>query len=486
VPAASKRTIHFVSLGCPKNRVDTEIMLGVSGEVGYQHVDDPANAEVIVVNTCGFVEAAKQESIETILALSDMKQSGACKKLVVAGCLSQRYPDELKKGLPEVDHFLGSSDMLVLGKVLTQAKTPKMLVGNPADHLARASDPRVLSLHRHYAYLKIAEGCSRKCSFCAIPSFRGTQRSRPIDDLVAEAKQLAAQGVVELNVISQDTISYGKDLSGDAVGRGQKSKRALVPLARALSEVEGIEWVRLFYLYPEAFSDELIDVLRGGTKVVPYVDMPMQHATDRMLKIMRRGYNEKKQRELIERLRAVDGLCIRSAFIVGHPGETDKDFAQLCDFVRASELDHVGVFRYSHEDGTHSGTLDELVPDEIIEARANELMAIQQKISKKRLKARIGDEITVLVEGESDESELLLQGRHAGQAPEVDGVVILTNGTADVGELRRAKVTHATEYDLVAKLLGEERAGRETSKKASAKKAAKTSTVRSTRLPIVR
>jgi ribosomal protein S12 methylthiotransferase len=475
VPEAKQRTIHFVSLGCPKNRVDTEIMLGVSGEAGYRHVDDPANAEVIVVNTCGFVEAAKQESIETILALSDMKQTGACKKLVVAGCLSQRYPEELKNGFPEVDHFLGSSDMLVLGKVLTQQKTPKMLVGNPADHLARASDPRVLSLHRHYAYLKIAEGCSRKCSFCAIPSFRGTQRSRPIDDLVTEAKQLATQGVVELNVISQDTISYGKDLG----------KRALVPLARALSEVNGIEWVRLFYLYPEAFSDELIELLGSGGKVVPYVDMPMQHATDRMLKIMRRGYNEQKQRELIERLRAVDGLCIRSAFIVGHPGETDADFKQLCDFVRSSELDHVGVFRYSHEDGTHSGSLDELVAPELIEERASELMAIQQKISKKRLKARIGDEITVLVEGESDESELLLQGRHAGQAPEVDGVVILTDGTAQTGELRRAKITHATEYDLVAKLLDDAQP-RGTRAKAPAKRAAKTSTVRSTRLPIVR
>jgi ribosomal protein S12 methylthiotransferase len=256
-----------------------------------------------------------------------------------------------------------------------------------------------------------------------------------------------------------------------------------VQLAHALSDVEGIEWVRLFYLYPEAFSQELIDLLGAGGKVVPYVDMPMQHATDRMLKLMRRGYNEKKQRELIERLRAVPGLCIRSAFIVGHPGETDKDFAQLCDFVRRSELDHVGVFRYSHEDGTHSGTMEDLVAPELIEERANELMAIQQKISKKRLKARIGDEITVLVEGESDESELLLQGRHAGQAPEVDGVVILTSGTADTGELRRAKITHATEYDLVAKLLGDSKAK---SPKASAKKAAKTSTVRSARLPIIR
>jgi ribosomal protein S12 methylthiotransferase len=259
-----------------------------------------------------------------------------------------------------------------------------------------------------------------------------------------------------------------------------------VQLAHALTDVEGIEWVRLFYLYPEAFSDELIELLGAGGKVVPYVDMPMQHATDRMLKLMRRGYNEKKQRELIERLRAVPGLSVRSAFIIGHPGETDKDFDQLCDFVRASQLDHVGVFRYSHEDGTHSGTMEELVPADVIEARANELMTIQQKISKKRLKARIGDEITVLIEGESDESELLLQGRHAGQAPEVDGVVILTHDGDEAcapGELRRAKVTHATEYDLVAKLVGEPSTKRA---KAPAKKAAKTSTVRSARLPIIR
>jgi ribosomal protein S12 methylthiotransferase len=464
------RTIHFVSLGCPKNRVDTEVMLGVSGDSGYRHVADAQDAEVIVVNTCGFVESAKQESIDTILALANMKKDGACKKLVVTGCLSQRYPEEMKKGFPEVDHFLGSSDMLVLGRVLSQSKVPKMLVGNPADHLSRASDPRVLSLGRHYAYLKIAEGCSRQCSFCAIPSFRGKQRSRTIEDIVTEAKSLAAQGVVELNVISQDTISYGKDLA---------EKPKLVQLARALSEVEGIEWVRLFYLYPEAFSDELIALLAEGGKVVPYVDMPMQHATDRMLKRMRRGYNEDKQRRLIERLRTVPGLSIRSAFIVGHPGETDQDFAQLCDFVRTSQLDHVGVFRYSHEDGTHSGTMEELVEPELIEARANELMDVQRGISAKRLKARVGEELTVLIEGASDESDLLLQGRHRGQAPEVDGVVILTQTSDEVvtpGELRRAKVTQAAEYDLVAKLLGD----------APKRSAAKKAVTRSTRLPIVR
>jgi ribosomal protein S12 methylthiotransferase len=460
------RTIHFVSLGCPKNRVDTEVMLGVSDGAGFVHVPDPAEAEVIVVNTCGFVESAKRESIETILALSELKQAGACKKLVVAGCLSQRYPDELARDMPEVDHFLGSSDMLTLGKVLTTKKPPRMLVGNPADHLARASDPRTLSLGaRHFAYLKIAEGCSRKCAFCAIPSFRGTQRSRPIDDLVREARALAQQGVVELDIISQDTVSYGRDLP---------ERPKLTQLVEALSAVDGIEWLRLFYLYPQAFPEELFSLLGAGGKLVPYVDMPLQHATDRMLKRMRRGYSEKTQRALIERLRGVDGLCIRSAFIVGHPGETDQDFSALCDFVRETELDHVGVFRYSHEDGTHSGTMSDLVPDEVIEARANELMEVQRNVSKKRLRARIGQEITVLVEGMSEESELLLQGRHAGQAPEVDGVVILTHGTAEPGELRRARVTHATDYDLVARLLTQPRGKRAAPKRAP------------TRLPIAR
>jgi ribosomal protein S12 methylthiotransferase len=439
-------TIHFVSLGCPKNRVDTEVMLGVSDQSGYRLVDDPSTAEVIVVNTCGFIEAAKRESIETILALSDMKQQGVCKQLVVAGCLSQRYPDELARDLSEVDHFLGSSDMLTLSRVLREgAAAPRMLVGNPADYVFKLSDPRRLSLGRHSAYVKISEGCSRKCSFCAIPSFRGKQRSRPIADIVGEVERLTEQGTVEINLISQDTVSYGRDLgTKDDLGR----------LVEALVEVDALKWLRLFYLYPDALSEQLLSLYAANHKLVPYVDMPFQHATDGMLKRMRRGYNAARQRVLVERLRErVPGLCIRTAFIVGHPGETEADFEALCDFVRWGKFDHVGVFRYSHEDGTHSGTMDELVDASTIEKRAKSLMKVQRSISRQNLKARIGTELDVLVEGVSDESEFLLQGRHAGQAPEVDGVVLLTNGTAQPGDIRRARVTQAADYDLVAELL---------------------------------
>jgi ribosomal protein S12 methylthiotransferase len=442
-----KRKIHFVSLGCPKNRVDTEVMLGVSDGAGYELVADAAQANVIVVNTCGFVEAAKQESIDTIFELADWKQKGRCETLVVAGCLSQRYSTELANEMPEVDHFLGSSDMLKLGDVLRSDdahKASRMLVGNPAEYVYKQTDPRRLSGAHHSAYVKIAEGCSRKCSFCAIPSFRGTQRSRPIEDVVAEVERLCANGTVEINLVSQDTIAYGRDLPGDV---------NLPGLLRALLDVRQLRWLRLFYLYPQQMDEALLDVLAGGGKLVPYVDVPFQHVTDRMLKIMRRGYNAARQREFIDKLRSrVPGLFMRSAFIVGHPGETDEDFAALVDFVKASELDHVGVFRYSHEEGTHSGTLEELVAPKLIERRARELMKAQKAVSKRRLKSLIGRELDVLVEGESDESELLLIGRHAGQAPEVDGRVHLINGSAQPGEIHRVKITHAADYDLVGDL----------------------------------
>jgi ribosomal protein S12 methylthiotransferase len=445
---AQKRpqTIHFVSLGCPKNRVDTEVMLGVSDQAGYQLVADPAQAQVIVVNTCGFIESAKQESIDTILALSDMKRSGSCQRLVVAGCLSQRYPEQLAAGLPEVDHILGSSDMLKLERVLRDADAaPRMLVGNPADYVFKLGDPRRLSLGKHSAYVKIAEGCSRRCSFCAIPSFRGKLRSRPLSDVVGEVRRLTEQGTVEINLISQDTISYGRDLPGDV---------DLTRLCEALIEIDGLKWLRLFYLYPDELPDQLVELLAAGGKLVPYVDMPFQHASDAMLKRMRRGYRSERQRAIVERLRTrVPGLCMRTAFIVGHPGETDRDFAELRDFVRESRFDHVGVFRYSREEGTHSFELGEPVQENVVSERVAELMEIQRAISREKLAGYLKRELDVLVEGVSEESEFLLQGRHPGQAPEVDGVVLLTDGTAQPGELRRARVKQTADYDLVASLL---------------------------------
>lgn len=442
-----KRTIHFVSLGCAKNRVDTEIMLGVSDVGGYSHVEDPADAEVIVINTCGFIGAAKEESVETILEMAEHKEGGRCEQLVVAGCLSQRYPEQLAAEMPEVDHFLGSSDMLKLGSVLRK-DAERMLVGNPAEYTMKASDPRILTQRGHSAYVKIAEGCNRSCSFCSIPSFRGKQRSRSIPDLVEEAHALVAAGVVELNLISQDTISYGRDLD---------ERPTLAQLATALGDVEGVRWVRLHYLYPETLTKELIDVLANHPKVLPYVDMPLQHAATNMLKVMRRGHGGKRLYDVVDKLRsAIPDMVFRTTFIVGHPGETDEDFEELLEFVRWAEFDHVGVFLYSPEEGTRSGEMEDQVDPKIAKRRHRELMRTQRPISKARQKSRIGTEIEVLVDGISDESEFLLEGRWWGQAPEVDGKVYLANGDAEAGEVRKALVTHAAAYDLMADLLTRE------------------------------
>jgi ribosomal protein S12 methylthiotransferase len=438
---AQSRTIHFVSLGCAKNRVDTEVMLGVGNRSGFEIVADASEAEVIVINTCGFIGPAKKESIATILEMSAHKESGTCQKLVVAGCLSQRYPEELASELPEVDHFLGSSDMLKLKQVL-DGSGDRMLVGNPALYTMRADDPRVLTGEPHRAYVKIAEGCNRECSFCAIPSFRGKQRSRTIADLIREAEQLAAAGVVELNLISQDTIAYGRDLP---------ERESLAELLTALGDVDGIRWVRAHYLYPETLTDALIEVFSQHAKVLPYIDMPLQHASDAMLRAMRRGHGGDRMYKVVERLRrAIPDLVFRSTFIVGHPGETQADFDELRKFVQWAELDHVGVFLYSPEEGTRSAELDGAVDSEVAEARHAELMSIQRPISRSRLELRIGTELDVLVEGVSDESEWLLQGRWWGQAPEVDGSVYLANGTAQAGEIRRVLVTDAADYDLMA------------------------------------
>ena len=437
----SPRTIHFVSLGCAKNRVDTEVMLGVSHESGFAHVDDPAEAEVIVVNTCGFIGPAREESIDTILQMGAHKEEGTCEKLVVTGCLSQRYPEELAPEIPEVDHFLGSSDMLKLGAVL-RGRPERMLVGNPAEYTMRADDPRVLTEAAHRAYVKIAEGCNRSCAFCAIPSFRGKQRSRPIEDLVREAERLAAAGVVELNLISQDTIAYGRDLD---------ARPTLAMLLEALAAVDGIRWVRAHYLYPESLTDSLIDAIQGVDEILPYVDMPLQHASDRMLQRMRRGHGGERMVRVVQRLRrAIPDLVFRTTFIVGHPGESDADFDELCKFIEWAEFDHVGVFLYSPEEGTPSETMEDAPDSAIAEERRAVLMEVQQPISRSRLELRIGTELDVLVEGVSDESELLLQGRWWGQAPEVDGNVYLANGTAKPGEIRRVVVTDAADYDLLA------------------------------------
>jgi ribosomal protein S12 methylthiotransferase len=426
-------------------------MLGVSQGDGFIHVDDATAAEVIVVNTCGFIGDAKKESIDTILAMAEQKTTGQCKKLVVAGCLSQRHPAELARDLPEVDHFLGSSDMLRLRAVL-QGDAQRMLVGSPADWIAQAANPRTLSTPVGSAYVKIAEGCNRTCAFCMIPQMRGRQRSRAPEDVVEEVTRLAAQGVREVNVIAQDTIAYGRDLR-----RSSDVEVTLPRVLEAIADVPGVQWVRVFYLYPEVLSPALIDVIAHHPRVVPYVDMPLQHAADAMLQRMRRGHGGDRLRRLVGDLKkAIPDLTFRSAFIVGHPGETESEHEELCEFVRWAELDHVGVFRYSDEEGSGSYDLPGKVPAKVAEARYRKLMRLQRGIAHKKNQRLLGRELEVLVVGTSDEHDHVLIGRHAGQAPDIDGHVFLSGGEARPGEFRRVMISQASDYDLVGELLDEE------------------------------
>ncbi len=446
--APAAKTIHFVSLGCPKNRVDSEVMLGVARNAGFAHVGEAADAEVIVVNTCGFIGEAKKESIDAILEMAELKGSGRCQRLVVAGCLSQRHPEDLAREMPEVDHFLGSSDMLRLGEVLGGG-AERMLVGNPADWVIQAGNPRTLSTPGGSAYVKIAEGCNRTCSFCVIPQMRGLQRSRTVADVVDEVKRLVDQGVREVNLISQDTIAYGRDLP-----RGSAEKADLAALVAAVADVPGVHWARVFYLYPETLGDGIVDLLANHPRVVPYVDMPLQHAADGMLQRMKRGHGGDRLRRVVSQLKSkVPGLTFRTAFIVGHPGETDAEFDELCAFVEWAQFDRVGVFRYSDEESCGSFELEGKVPARVAERRYRRLMALQRSIAHAKNAALVGKELEVLVEGASDEHEYVQMGRHAGQAPDIDGQVYLSGGEARAGEIRRVVITQASDYDLVGELV---------------------------------
>jgi ribosomal protein S12 methylthiotransferase len=455
---ASPRKFYFVSLGCPKNRVDSEVMLGSLAEAGHVLVPAPEEAEVIVVNTCGFIDAAKEESIDTILEMAQHKESGSCRKLVVTGCLTQRYPDEVAREIPEVDHILGSADFAAIADVVAErparrgARLPVMQVSETPEYLYDHTAPRVITGPRFSVYVKIAEGCDRPCAFCIIPKLRGPQRSRSIDSVAAEVERLVGEGAREVNLVAQDLTRYGSD---------RDDQPSLAQLLVRLARIDDLRWIRLHYTYPSAWSDELIDVVAGEPKVVKYVDVPLQHVDDQMLKMMRRGHSARVTAALLERLRTrIPGLVLRSTFIVGHPGETDEMYEQLCRFIESEELDRVGVFTYSREPGTVSAMLPRRVPAAVATERRDRLMDIQRGISRRKNQALVGRDIEVLVEGVSDESELLLQGRWYGQAPEIDGSVYLADGSAQPGDLVRARVTDGSDYDLAASLahLSDERA----------------------------
>jgi ribosomal protein S12 methylthiotransferase len=461
-------TVHFVSLGCPKNRVDTEVMLGHTSDAGYQVVSDPAAAEVIVVNTCGFIGEAKQESIDAILEMAKYKEAGSCRKLVVAGCLTQRYPKELAEELGEVDHFLGTDEVAKVADAIA-GRTDRLHVAETPRFLYDDLAPRRPSMALHTPYVKIAEGCDRPCAFCIIPKLRGPQRSRDPQSVVREARDLVARGARELCLVAQDLTTYGRDLPG-----GQPSKDSsnasddpaipnLEHLLAQLAKVEGVRWIRLHYAYPTAVTDGLLQVMAREPSVAKYLDVPIQHVDDAVLKSMRRGHGSRAVYSLVDRVRAqVPGVTIRSTFIVGHPGETEAAFTRLCDFVREAQLDRVGVFNYSREEGTVAALLPKRIPQKEIDARRKELLRIQRQISKQKMKALRGREIEVLVEGPSDESEYVLMGRHEGQAPEIDGQVYLTidpdQGSGDAapvaGSFVRARITNSAEYDLAATVVG--------------------------------
>lgn len=439
----SPKSLYMMTLGCPKNRVDSEVMLGTLNQRGYQLVEDAKDAEVIVVNTCAFLKAAEQESVDNILELAEYKQTGKCETLVVTGCLVQRHGEGLSKDLPEVDHFLGTSAYVQIGDLLAAEASPRELIPDP-EYIHTASVPKVNSMPGYTAYLKISEGCDNKCAFCIIPKLRGLQRSRPIADIVKEAKQLADAGVMELNLVAQDLTAYGHDLEG---------KPKLHDLLRELVKVD-VKWIRLHYAYPRVFTDELIELMATEPKIAKYLDMPLQHASDKLLRSMKRGRDSAFLKQLLAKLRTrVEGLTFRTSLIVGLPGETEEDFELLKDFVKELRFERLGVFQYSDEEGTAAFEMENKVPKKTIERRWREVMAIQKRISREQNKKLIGKRLEVLVEGVSPESEHLLVGRHAGQAPDIDGQVFINDGMAYPGELVTVEVTEAHDYDLVAKVV---------------------------------
>lgn len=450
--AENLRTVHLVSLGCPKNRVDSELMVGQLQRDGWQVVGAPEAADLLIVNTCAFIEDSKTESVDAILELADVKAARPGAKLVVAGCLAQRHAEELAQELPEVDAFIGTgeydrlSERLGLQQRGGFAPHDAPLYGGKkarpeyiADHL----EPRWVPPASFSTYLKIAEGCNQACAFCIIPKLRGAQRSRSVDDCIAEARQLVERGVVEINLVAQDLTHYGEDF-GDP--------DALAKLVRGLGKVDGLRWVRLMYAYPHNFTDALIDALAETDNCCKYVDMPLQHASDRVLEKMKRRVTRREMEQLLAKMRArISDLTVRTTLLVGHPGEGEDDFRQLVDFVQEQRFARVGCFAYSREDGTLSGRMAEQIPTAVKNARRDLLMGVQERISTELLGQMVGREVPVLVEGLSDETDLLLQGRTQGQAPEIDGVVYINDAPADIGrgQLRRVRITEAGAHDLV-------------------------------------
>ena len=439
--------VSLVSLGCPKNLVDAEVMLGYLSRAGYTVTTDETLADIIIVNTCSFIKEAKQESIDTILDLADRKHDGHCKLLIVTGCLPQRYQEELAKELPEVDIFVGTGDYPRIVEIIAEKRTSSDQICYTGDPNFVYNDelPRLQSSPHYTAYLKIAEGCSNRCAYCVIPMLRGDHRSRPLESLLTEARQLVDGGVKELNLIAQDITAYGKDLP-DAP--------SLEQLIKELAKLEGLKWIRLLYAYPDGVTDSLIALIKNEPKVCKYLDLPIQHISDPILKRMRRRSGEEDIRALIAKLRSeIPDIAIRTSLIVGFPGETSEDFKKLLQYVEETRFDRLGVFCYSKEEGTPAAEMPDQVSERIKRERHKKLMRTQARVSFKHNRTLVDSEEEVLVEGYSEETELLLKGRSSRQAPDVDGLVYITAGNANVGEIVRLRITDSSDYDLIGEII---------------------------------
>jgi ribosomal protein S12 methylthiotransferase len=446
--------VGFVSLGCPKNLVDSEVMLGITRQAGHTLTANPADADVLVVNTCAFIESARQESIDAILEMAAHKVAGRCRRLVVAGCLSERYREELQRQIPEIDVVLGTNDLLAIADAIAGGPSaegvrpllPPRSAVSQAPFLYDATLPRDLATPGHYAYIKVAEGCDYACSFCIIPVLRGRYRSRTAADIMSEARSLAARGVKEVILVSQDTTFYGID-------RGER--KALGSLVRELNRIDGLTWIRLLYFYPTTVTDDTLAAIAECEKACKYVDLPLQHVAPGVLRRMRRPGGRAAYEHLIGRVRRrIPGVTLRTTFITGFPGETTADFEEVVRFVRAMRFDHLGVFTYSHEEGTAAFSLRDDVPRRVKTARRRALMNAQKRLVGRANRARVGQRVMVLVDGSAPESALVVKGRLQSQAPDIDSVVYLTEVDPSAlrpGDLIEATVTAARDYDLVAR-----------------------------------
>jgi ribosomal protein S12 methylthiotransferase len=441
--------IYLETLGCSKNQVDSEIMLAILKEHNYILTTNKYESDVIVVNTCGFIESAKQESIDTILELSQLKEVGMCKVLVVTGCLSQRYSRELSEELPEVDAFIGTTNFKDIARIvnnLLKNKKKTIALGN-VDDVVDYDLPRVLTTPSYSAYLKIAEGCDNHCTYCIIPKLRGKYRSRPIEKIIKEAKKLTSQGVKELIIIAQDTTRYGKDLYGNY---------QLVELLDSLSKIEGINWIRLQYSYPDIISDELIELISRNKKICKYIDMPIQHCNNKILKMMNRTTTREHILNTIKKIRKrIPDATLRTSLIVGFPGETDDQFNELLEFVKIIEFDKLGVFTYSLEEDTPAAKLPNQIPEEVKMLRMDKIMEVQKNISLKKNMDKIGKIYDILIE-EKVEDDNIYVGRTEYDAPEVDGVVYVRSDTKlNEGQFVKSKIVDALEYDLIGEIINE-------------------------------